>query len=60
MKNTKIITTLGPAVSGKDDLKKLLEAGSNVCRFNFSHGSHEDQGKRMQQVREVSKESGKP
>lgn len=60
MKHTKIITTLGPAVKTKEDARRLLEAGSNVCRFNFSHGDHEQQGAKMQMIREVSKETGTP
>lgn len=57
-KLTKIITTLGPAVETKEAAKKLLAQGSNVCRFNFSHGSHEEQGRKMDMIREVAKEEG--
>ena len=42
MKRTKIVATLGPASSDKNVLKQMLQEGVNVCRLNFSHGSHED------------------
>ena len=42
MKKTKIVSTLGPASSDLDTIVKLIEAGANVFRFNFSHGDHED------------------
>ena len=38
MKKTKIVSTLGPASSDLDTICKLIEAGANVFRFNFSHG----------------------
>ena len=42
MRRTKIICTLGPAGDGEDALRALLDAGMNVARLNFSHGSHEE------------------
>ena len=39
-KKTKIVCTLGPASQSEDVLKKLIQNGLYVCRFNFSHGSH--------------------
>ena len=42
MKKTKIVSTLGPASNDLDTIVKLIEAGANVFRFNFSHGDHEE------------------
>ncbi len=41
MRKTKIVCTLGPASSSEEKIRELIEAGMNVARFNFSHGSHE-------------------
>jgi len=53
---TKIIATLGPASTNKDVLRKLFKAGVDVCRLNFSHGSHEQHGKSITTIRELNKE----
>ncbi len=58
MNKTKIIATIGPASSSKSKLKKLILAGANVCRINFSHGSHEDHLSVIRSVRELSEELG--
>lgn len=47
MRKTKIVATLGPATNEVDIIKKLIEAGLNAARFNFSHGSYEEHGQRM-------------
>lgn len=60
MRRTKIICTLGPATDEGDVLKNMVVAGMNVARFNFSHGSHEEHKARMDQVKAVRKELGKP
>ena len=57
-KKTKIVATIGPVTSSKAMLKKIIEAGVNVCRINFSHGSHEDHLKVIRRVAEINKENG--
>ena len=59
-RQTKIVGTLGPASSSKEMIKKLFEAGVDVFRLNFSHGSHEDHQERIRIIRELSKELEKP
>ncbi|WP_346932478.1 pyruvate kinase [Clostridium sp.] len=60
LKRTKIVCTLGPASDKEVVLKELIENGLNVCRFNFSHGSHEEHKGRMDLVKKVRTELGKP
>ncbi|SDF96521.1 pyruvate kinase [Thalassobaculum litoreum] len=59
-RSTKIVATLGPASSDADMIRHLFEAGVDVFRFNFSHGSHEDHQKRCDIVRALEAESGRP
>jgi pyruvate kinase len=59
MRRAKIVCTLGPAVDSYDQLKTLVEAGMNVARFNFSHGSHSEHEDRYHRVRKVAAETGK-
>mgnify|MGYP004517604041 FL=1 len=59
-KKTKIVCTLGPASQSEETLTKLIENGLNVCRFNFSHGSHEEHKERMDIVKKVRDELKKP
>ena len=58
MKKTKIVATLGPASSDKEILRQMFEAGLNVCRLNFSHGSYKDHSKVVQTIRELNDETG--
>ena len=58
-KRTKIVATLGPASDSKEAIRALAEAGADVFRLNFSHGTHEEHRKRVAWVREVEKELGK-
>jgi pyruvate kinase len=58
MKKTKIVATLGPASSDKDTLRQMFHAGLNVCRLNFSHGSHEDHAAVVKTIRELNEETG--
>ncbi len=60
MRKTKIICTIGPASESKERLEELMLAGMNVARFNFSHGTHEEQKIKFQRVDEVRKELGLP
>ncbi|TVZ39745.1 pyruvate kinase [Alteromonadaceae bacterium 2753L.S.0a.02] len=53
-RRTKIVATLGPATDEPGILEKLIVAGVNVVRMNFSHGSPEDHKRRAEQVREIS------
>jgi pyruvate kinase len=57
---TKIIATIGPSSNDETTLLKMIEAGMNVARLNFSHGTHEDHAKTFQNLRELSHRSGKP
>ncbi len=59
-RKTKIICTLGPATDQGDTLKQLALNGMNVARFNFSHGSHEEQAERFQKLAAVREETGLP
>ena len=60
MKKTKIICTLGPAVDNPKILKKLILAGMDVARINFSHGNYQDQEARIETFKKVREETGKP
>jgi pyruvate kinase len=51
---TKIVATLGPASSSKEVLLKMIRAGMDICRINFSHGKHEELGKLIKTVREIN------
>ncbi|WP_210395939.1 pyruvate kinase [Motiliproteus sediminis] len=55
---TKIVTTLGPATDRDHNLEKILRAGANTVRLNFSHGSAEDHIERARQVREIAARLG--
>ncbi len=55
---TKIIATLGPASSDKEVLRKMIEAGLDVCRINFSHSKHEKAAEIIKTIRELNAETG--
>jgi pyruvate kinase len=57
---TKIVCTLGPASSAVDTIEKMIRAGMNVARLNFSHGSHDDHLQMMKRVREAAANVGEP
>ncbi|WP_320822148.1 pyruvate kinase PykF [Reinekea sp.] len=58
MRKTKIVCTVGPASESKEMLTKLVQAGMNVMRLNFSHGDYEEHGARILNIREVVQETG--
>ena len=60
MKKTKIICTLGPSTDQDGVLETLILEGMNVARFNFSHGAHEEQKVRLEQLKELRKKHNKP
>ena len=59
MKKTKIVCTIGPASESVETLVKIINAGMNVARLNFSHGDFEEHGARIVNIREASKITGK-
>ena len=58
MKKTKMVCTIGPASEQKDMLEKLINAGMNVMRMNFSHGDHEEQSFRINNIKALNEEKG--
>mgnify|MGYP000556184076 CR=1 FL=1 len=60
MKKTKIICTMGPNTNDRELMKKLVENGMDIARFNFSHGDHEEQKSRMDMLKAIREEAGKP
>ncbi len=58
LSKTKIIATIGPACQSKDILRKMFYEGIDACRLNFSHGTHEDHLKVINNVHELNKELG--
>lgn len=60
LKKTKIICTVGPDCENVETLKKMLAAGMNIARFNFSHGDHAEKLHQMELVKQAVKESGIP
>lgn len=59
-RRTKIVATIGPATSKRENLRKAIQAGMNVARLNFSHGTHEDHLQVIKHLRELSTELGAP
>ena len=59
-RNVKIVATIGPASQEDDVVEKLLQAGMDVARLNFSHGTHENHAARIAQLRAISTRLGRP
>ena len=60
MKKTKIICTLGPRTDDDELMRSLVQKGMDIARFNFSHGTHEEQKARMDRLKRIRDEEGKP
>ncbi len=60
MKKTKIVCTLGPASETKEVIAAMADAGMNVARINFSHGTHEEHAKKIEIIEEVRREKNIP
>ena len=60
MRKTKIICTMGPSTDDIEVLRQMAQAGMNVARFNFSHGTHEEHKQRMDRLKQVREEAGLP
>jgi pyruvate kinase len=60
IRRTKIVCTLGPATATREAIRAVAEAGLNVARLNFSHGTHADHAARIAMVRSVAEELGRP
>ncbi|HBU11756.1 MAG TPA: pyruvate kinase [Clostridiales bacterium] len=59
MRKTKIVCTLGPACDDVKIMEKMLDAGMDVARFNFSHGEHGEQAGRLKKIRALAKKTGR-
>ncbi|MDS9471737.1 pyruvate kinase [Sporosarcina pasteurii] len=59
MRKTKIVCTIGPASESVEVLEKLIDAGMNVARLNFSHGNHAEHKVRIDRINEVARKKGK-
>lgn len=59
-RRAKIVATVGPASDDEDTLKKMIEAGMNVARLNFSHGTHDQHAERIERLRRISHRLGQP
>ena len=60
IRKTKIVCTLGPAVDDEAMLRQMILEGMNIARFNMSHGSHEEHGKRLAMLKNLREELNLP
>ena len=59
-RNAKIVATLGPASSSPELIRALFDAGADVFRLNFSHGTHDDHERRFDAIRAIERDVGRP
>jgi pyruvate kinase len=59
-RNAKIVATLGPASSSLELIRALFDAGADVFRLNFSHGTHDDHKRRFDAIRAIERDVGRP
>ncbi|MBI5116981.1 pyruvate kinase [Candidatus Poribacteria bacterium] len=60
MRRTKIVATIGPSSNKEETLRQMIEAGMDVARLNFSHGTHADHERSFRMIRKLSEKLGKP
>ena len=60
MKRTKIVASVGPSIWGQEKSSAMIEAGVDVFRLNFSHGSYEEHSKEILDIRAASRKTGRP
>src|SRR5689334_4571752 len=60
MRRTKIVATIGPATSSPEMIARLIDAGMDVARLNFSHGTHEEHAQRIALLREAARKAARP
>jgi pyruvate kinase len=58
LKKTKIVATIGPETESKEQLIRLMKAGMNIARLNFSHGDFAEHGARVKNIKEIERETG--
>ncbi|NMG77478.1 pyruvate kinase [Aromatoleum diolicum] len=59
-RQSRILATLGPSSATPERIRALFNAGADVFRLNFSHGSHADHAERLRQIRDIERETGRP
>ena len=60
LRKTKIVGTIGPASENPEMLEKLFNAGLNVTRINFSHGGYEENGEKIENIKNTRKKLNRP
>src|SRR5205814_962158 len=60
MRSAKIVATIGPASAGAERIRALFDAGVDVFRLNFSHGTHDQHHARFKEIRQAEAETGRP